>query len=300
MNYETIGKFIQEKRKEKGLTQKELAQKLGVTDKAVSKWERGLGCPDVSILEILANTLNTSILEILKGRTIENEVIKVTETNDYVKETIKYTKKEIINKVITFIIVSTALLLLLLNIENIISMNKKYRYDFDNEIQTVLKNNVKKIEQNTDIIVNNQGKFNDEDYEEICKLLKDNIEIIKKIKLINETGIKKYTKNELYILDIEEISNVNTIQLARIIEKYSLDETYRESLIDNIYLKMLLGTTLSINTSYEYKLFKIGKEDMYPLIYKDIIYLRMIRLKSSISTYLYLTEQIKKVGEISE
>ena len=42
MNYETIGKFIQSKRKEKGLTQKELAEKLGVTDKAVSKWERGL------------------------------------------------------------------------------------------------------------------------------------------------------------------------------------------------------------------------------------------------------------------
>ena len=51
MNYERIGKFIQEKRKEKGLTQKELAQKLNITDKAVSKWERGLGCPDVSILK---------------------------------------------------------------------------------------------------------------------------------------------------------------------------------------------------------------------------------------------------------
>ena len=76
MNYEKIGKFISEKRKEKGLTQKDLATLIGVTDKAVSKWERGLGCPDVSILEILSECLNVSILEILKGRKIENEIIK--------------------------------------------------------------------------------------------------------------------------------------------------------------------------------------------------------------------------------
>ena len=92
MNYNKIGNFIAEKRKEKGLTQKELAEKIGVTDKAVSKWERGLGCPDVSILEVLASTLDVSILEILKGRPIENEIIKVTEANDYVKESLNYSK----------------------------------------------------------------------------------------------------------------------------------------------------------------------------------------------------------------
>ena len=72
MNYDKIGKIIQEKRKEKNLTQKELAEKIGVTDRAVSKWERGVGCPDVSILEILSKELDCSILEILKGRKIEN------------------------------------------------------------------------------------------------------------------------------------------------------------------------------------------------------------------------------------
>ena len=95
MNYKKIGEFIAQKRKEKKLTQKELASILKVTDKAVSKWERGLGCPDVSILELLAKTLDVSILEILKGRKIENEVIKVTEANDYVKETIEYSKNYI-------------------------------------------------------------------------------------------------------------------------------------------------------------------------------------------------------------
>ena len=98
MNYEVIGSFISKKRKEKNMTQKELASKIGVTDKAVSKWERGLGCPDVSILELLANALDVSILEILKGRKIENEVIPVTEMDDYVKETINYSNKTIKNK----------------------------------------------------------------------------------------------------------------------------------------------------------------------------------------------------------
>ena len=303
MNYETIGKFIQLKRKEKGLTQKELAQKLGVTDKAVSKWERGLGCPDVSILELLATELDTSILEILKGRTIENEIIKVTEANDYIQDTIKYTKnniKETINKIITFTIISVSLLLLILNIKNIIDMNKKYKYNFDNENQTVIKNNVKKIEKNTNIIINNQGKYKEEDYKEICKLLKENIETIKNIKLINETGIKTYTQNELYILDIEEINNISLIELARIIEKYSEDPSYKEQLIDNTIMKLIAGTNIDINTTIEYKLFNTAPKDYYPSFYKDIIYLKMLKLKSSISTYLYLTEQIKKVGEISE
>ncbi|MBR0179714.1 MAG: helix-turn-helix domain-containing protein, partial [Firmicutes bacterium] len=48
MNKTTMGQLIATKRKELGLTQQELADKMGVTDKAVSKWERDLSCPDVS------------------------------------------------------------------------------------------------------------------------------------------------------------------------------------------------------------------------------------------------------------
>ena len=67
MNTEKIGKFISIKRKEKNYTQKELALKLGVTDRAVSKWERGLGCPDISLLEDLSKILDISIVELLNG-----------------------------------------------------------------------------------------------------------------------------------------------------------------------------------------------------------------------------------------
>ncbi len=67
MNAEKIGKFISEKRKLKNLTQKELANKLHITDKAISKWERGLSLPDISVLIPLSEILNVSLYDLLKG-----------------------------------------------------------------------------------------------------------------------------------------------------------------------------------------------------------------------------------------
>lgn len=72
MDCKKIGEIIHTLRKEKGLTQKELAGKLGVSDKAVSKWERGLGCPDISLLGDLSDTLGVSTKEMLLGNLDEN------------------------------------------------------------------------------------------------------------------------------------------------------------------------------------------------------------------------------------
>lgn len=60
MDNQKLGIFITELRKEKGLTQAQLAQKLNVTDKAVSKWERGVGFPDIKLLEPLADVETVS------------------------------------------------------------------------------------------------------------------------------------------------------------------------------------------------------------------------------------------------
>ena len=92
MNYEDIGKFIKERRKNANLTQKELASRVGVTDKAISKWETGRGIPDISILDILAKELNCSIIEILKGEDISNDDIKKSDIDNYIKEGINYGK----------------------------------------------------------------------------------------------------------------------------------------------------------------------------------------------------------------
>ena len=62
----TLGVMIAELRKEKGMTQLELAEKMGVTDKAVSKWERDLSCPDINFLPNLAEILGVSVDELLQ------------------------------------------------------------------------------------------------------------------------------------------------------------------------------------------------------------------------------------------
>lgn len=66
-----FGTFIAAMRKENNMTQLDLAGKLHVTDKAVSRWERGLGFPDISTLEPLADALGVSVLEIMRSERIE-------------------------------------------------------------------------------------------------------------------------------------------------------------------------------------------------------------------------------------
>lgn len=73
MNQEKIGKFIAECRKNKKLTQAELAEKLGVSDRAVSKWERGLNLPDASLMLDLTTILGITVNELLSGEIIEKK-----------------------------------------------------------------------------------------------------------------------------------------------------------------------------------------------------------------------------------
>lgn len=73
MTKQTFGATISALRKEKGLTQLELAQQVGVTDKAVSKWERNLSFPDVASLPKLAEVLGTSVDELLEVKTAAQE-----------------------------------------------------------------------------------------------------------------------------------------------------------------------------------------------------------------------------------
>lgn len=74
MDAEKFGAFIQERRKELGITQSELAQILHVTDKAISRWERAVGFPDIKLLEPLAQALEVSLTELLQAKRIESKV----------------------------------------------------------------------------------------------------------------------------------------------------------------------------------------------------------------------------------
>ena len=73
MNQLKIGKFIAECRKKKGLTQMQLSEKLGITDKAISKWERGIAMPDSSIMLLLCGILGITVNELLSGEKISME-----------------------------------------------------------------------------------------------------------------------------------------------------------------------------------------------------------------------------------
>ena len=76
MDQEKIGKFISSCRKEAGLTQAALADKLGITDRAVSKWETGKSLPDASIMIELCNLLGITVNELLTGEHITMEDYK--------------------------------------------------------------------------------------------------------------------------------------------------------------------------------------------------------------------------------
>ena len=76
----TLGTMIAELRKQHGMTQLELAEKMGVTDKAVSKWERDLSCPDISSIPNLAEVLGVSVEELMQvKKEAEAPVSKVAE-----------------------------------------------------------------------------------------------------------------------------------------------------------------------------------------------------------------------------
>lgn len=68
MTYESMGSIIAAKRREMGLTQKDVADRLGITDKAVSKWERDVCCPDAALLSPLSEILGLSLEELVNAK----------------------------------------------------------------------------------------------------------------------------------------------------------------------------------------------------------------------------------------
>lgn len=97
MNNIKTGLLIRELRKEKGLTQKNLAEQLHITDRAVSKWERGLCAPDLATLEPLAKLLDISVSELIIGErmAVQTSAESLEKT---VKEVIAYSENEIVKK----------------------------------------------------------------------------------------------------------------------------------------------------------------------------------------------------------
>ncbi len=312
MNYDKIGEFIKNRRKERNLTQSELAKRINVTDKAISKWERGLGCPDVSLLEVLSKELDVSILELLQGREIENEVIKVTEADDYIKSTINISNdltknkiKNIFNRIIELSIVFIVLLLTILNIIQFKYMDKEYTYRVTRDTYETMTGALTMIDNNINKIKNSKTIFNNEDYELIVNYLEEdnkkinNIYYLKKIKELKSI---KYKVNDLRLLTDMYYDPRIEIDLLNILDKY-IDSDFIK-VYSNYIIRELNNTARSHGLYY-----KVPESYFYSLSYNhqgiasnrvsDLGELNS-NLETRIKQFLFLTELVIEVGVTNE
>ena len=128
MEQERIGKFILKLRRENNMTQQELADKIGVTDRAISKWENGRGMPDLSLMKPLCKELGITINELISGERFEEERLKekteenIINTIGYTENKIKKSKKKF--KLIILLIILLVLILISLFFTDVRRMNQ--------------------------------------------------------------------------------------------------------------------------------------------------------------------------------
>lgn len=115
MDLVKIGKYIAEKRKEKGMTQKQLAEKLNMSDKSVSKWERGICLPDAAVYMEICEILEISINEFFAGENISPENMITKSEDNLIRITKDSTdKQKSLKKIIAVMTVVSAIALILL------------------------------------------------------------------------------------------------------------------------------------------------------------------------------------------
>ena len=208
MDLGKIGKFIALNRKNKGLTQEQLAERLGVTNKTISRWETGKYMPDLSLLKPLSDELEITLNELLSGEKLENEKIienaeiSLINTIDYTDKKIKKTKK-------TFTIILTTIII------------------FIAIVVTVFIIDINRMRNNKPIFFSTWGYS----YAPPIDLEPQKIEIAIKDYLV-EKGDNEYKKNEnektfvsmkIYLIEEKEQSSIYNIYACILQEKYYLE-----------------------------------------------------------------------------
>lgn len=157
MNQIKIGKFISESRKSKQITQEQLAEKLGVSKNAVSKWERGLNLPDASIMQELCYILEISLNELFAGERLkEKEIKKQSEKN--LLEILKFSDDK--NKKNKFLILITSALFIIAfaTLGKVLLVKWGYILDSNLKYSQIYVTEYSNIKGNVD--VNKFGKIN--------------------------------------------------------------------------------------------------------------------------------------------
>ena len=208
MDLDKIGKFIALNRKNKGLTQEQLAEKLGVTNKTVSRWETGKYMPDLSLLKPLSEELGITLNELLSGEKLEEEkIIEIAEKS--LISTIDYTDKEIKKTKKTFTIILTMIIIFIAMVVTlfIIDMNR--------------------IRNNKPVFFSTWGYY----YAPPIDLEPQRIEIALKDYLV-EKGDNEYKRNDnektfvsmkIYLIEEKENDSIFNIYALVLQEKYYLE-----------------------------------------------------------------------------
>ena len=136
MNQDKMGKFIAERRKAVNLTQRSLSEKLNVNEKTVSKWERGINAPDISLLTKLAEILEVTVYELLSGEK-EADTNKATNINNDKQITIEgikfYNKMSKFRYIKLSIIIIAAIILIFASLFTINNFNQFKVYNINSE-----------------------------------------------------------------------------------------------------------------------------------------------------------------------
>lgn len=156
MDLNKVGKFIANLRKEKGLTQNELGTLLGVTDTTISKWERGINAPDISMLTRLSNILDISVTELLHGKRLR------LDQRDINVESIKFYNRISKHKYIKFFIFIILLIIItFLSIFMINNYNRFKVYRVSSDIEDFIVNGYVIFNKDKNIIVINKIEYID-------------------------------------------------------------------------------------------------------------------------------------------
>ena len=264
------GKLISEARKKLKLTQKNLADKLYVSDKAVSKWERGICFPDISVLIPLTEILNISLYDLLKGEKMNKKDVEET-----LKDTINYSTIEIernkkkytlisIISILAIIIVSVCIIIVNNNSElsGIIDRDEIYDISYYEEYKTdLLNNDGNKIEMILDRLPLSWGerkfKVNDKEiiisYDVSFNKIADayNDELYVKRAIINNATVLFTTISDLEKVKVKFNDYTYTTSKKDILETYSITDF--KSILDvenwkDIVSKKLINDVFVIDT----------------------------------------------------
>ena len=149
MNTDKISKYIAKKRKEKGLTQQELADMTHLSEKTISKWETGRGIPDIGNLQNLAKALDTTVIELLNGE----ESTKEEKVIDY----IKYKDKKD-RRILIYVILSALVIIVLLIVNQFLTYKNFYKTNYDGTQVTKLYGSGELFDINDMLVITSPSK----------------------------------------------------------------------------------------------------------------------------------------------